>query len=174
MTQEPTPTPDDEIAVIARALCDLPDTCTLHREKAARIHAALKSAGYELVNQVGTMRSPLRSVVDLDGSLMGQVVTAPMCTCAHRAYMHLQGTGACVSTTEGQSGMHRGQCGCDEFEAATPTPNAELVELTARWIGERESTHTWPEIREDDKACYRDAAGHLLATINGSDSCPRS
>lgn len=52
--------------------------------------------------------------------------------------------------------------------------NPSTVELTARWIGERESTHTWPEIREDDKACYRDAAGHLLATINGSDSCPRS
>lgn len=52
MTQEPTPTPDDEIAVIARVLCDLPDTCTLHREKAARIHAALKSRMLENTNTV--------------------------------------------------------------------------------------------------------------------------
>ena len=41
----------------------------------------------------------------------------------------------------------------------------DLVELTAQWLGERESTHLWPEIHESDKACYRDAARHLVTTV---------
>lgn len=131
--QEPTPQPDDESAIIAEVLCDLPEVCQLHREKAHRILAKLKSAGYELVNQVGTVRESPES------------------------WQHIVGGPSYAPTATDDQVI-----------------NPPLVELTARWIGERESTHLWPEIREDDKACYRDAARHLLATISYSDYCPRS
>lgn len=94
---------------------------------------ALKSAGYELVNQVGTVHHEPDSWQHIVG-----------------------GPSSAPTATDNQ------------------VINPSTVELAARWIGERESTHTWPEIREDDKACYRDAAGHLLATIRHSDCCPRS
>lgn len=93
----------------------------------------LKSAGYELVNQVGTVRESPES------------------------WQHIVGGPSYAPTATDDQVI-----------------NPPLVELTARWIGERESTHLWPEIREDDKACYRDAARHLLATISYSDYCPRS
>lgn len=43
--------------------------------------------------------------------------------------------------------------------------NPTLVESIAQWLGERESTHLWPEIHESDKACYRDSARHLVTTV---------
>lgn len=53
-----------------------------------------------------------------------------------------------------------------ELEAATKSTHQDddkplvptLIESIAQWLGERESTHLWPEIHESDKACYRDAA----------------
>ncbi len=52
--------------------------------------------------------------------------------------------------------LHAGRLG-----AAPKLPNATdnqvinptLIESIAQWLGERESTHLWPEIHESDKAC---------------------
>lgn len=132
--QEPTPQDDDQtilVGIVAKAMHAhwIGDKSPLdYGSEAKAVLEALKSAGYELVNQVGTIGPVKRTVKNLGGSLMGDI-----------------------------------------FEEAADTP-----ETIARWIGERESTHLWPEIREDDKACYRDAARHLLATISYSDYCPRS
>lgn len=132
--QEPTPTPDDETAVIKVVADALRSNLGFGKGWVApRIVEALKSAGYELVNQVGAVHHEPDSWQHIVG-----------------------GPSSAPTATDNQ------------------VINPSTVELTARWIGERESTHTWPEIREDDKARYRDAAGHLLATISYSDYCPRS
>lgn len=118
---QPTSQDDDQTAavnkVIALALKD--NLGYGYGWIAPHIRLALKSAGYELVNQVGTIK---RTEKDFSGSLTGDALDK----------------------------------------------SATLVESIARWLGERESTHLWPEIHESDKACYRDAARHLVATVKFS------
>lgn len=56
---------------------------------------------------------------------------------------------------------HGNRLSCSTPVKPSPTED-HLIESIARWLGERESTHLWPEIHESDKACYRDAARDLI------------
>jgi hypothetical protein len=101
-----------------------------------------------------------------------------MCTAVHDAQHVLDELRAAGVELVSQIGtptwverIHRGRQGAaPKLPNAADTPRVDsptLIESIAQWLGERESTHLWPEIHESDKACYRDAARHLLETVGG-------
>jgi hypothetical protein len=88
-----------------------------------------------------------------------------MCTAVHDAQHVLDELRAAGVELVSQIGtptwverIHRGRQGAaPKLPNAADTPRVDsptLIESIAQWLGERESTHLWPEIHESDKACY--------------------